>query len=280
MTSLDWSIVIPTNGRRLRLFNTLAALERLDAPLGSFEVIVVDDGASDLEELPKLDLPMRLVRQPRGGPARARNRGAREARAPVLIFLDDDCAPEEAWLREISAYVTSNAAIGGSIRNGLPDNIFARASDLLVREFILAQYSQDSASYDFLPTANLAVPCEAFWRVGGFQEDFTLAAGEDRDFCRRWRQHGHRLLLAPTAIVNHFHDMRWRDFVRQHYRYGQGARLFYHAHPDAPRMSRRFYRRLLRAVFEREALPQVTSLTGLLAVSQVATAMGYVSRGA
>jgi GT2 family glycosyltransferase len=256
------------------LFNTLAALARLDARPDSFEVIVVDDGSPDPVVLPKLDVPLRLVRQLHGGPGRARNCGARQARAPLLIFLDDDCAPERDWLREISARVTPTAAIGGSIRNALRNNRFAEASHLLTREFIFAQRSPRTASFEFLPTANLAVPSEAFWR----REDFPLAAGEDRDFCRRWRQNGYRLLLSRTAIVNHLRDMRGRDFVRQHYHYGQGARFFYNAHREAPRMSVPFYSRLLRAVFKRGTLRQVASLGGLVAVSQASTAIGYVCR--
>ena len=277
---LDWSIVIPTHGRAPRLLNTLAALERLDAQPGSFEVIVVDDGSPHPVTLPKLDFPIHLVRRPQGGPARARNWGARKALAPSLIFLDDDCTPEPEWLRELSANATPNIAVGGTIRNGLIDNLFAEASDLLAREFTSAHYSSESESYEFLSTANLAISTAAFWQVGGFREDFPLPAGEDREFCFRWRQHGYSLLLVPTAIVNHFHDMCWSGFVRQHYRYGQGARLFYDAHRAAPSMSGGLYRRLLSAVLQHGLRPQAASVGGLLAVSQLASTIGYLSRRA
>lgn len=276
-TSPDWSIVIPTHARGARLADTLAALAHLDAPPGSFEVVIVDDGSPDPVRLPELDLELRLVRQPRSGPALARNRGAREARSPGLIFLDDDCAPEPGWLREITARVTPGTAIGGSVRNGFRGNLFAEASELLLREFIFAQYSPESTSFEFLPTANLAASTEAFWQVEGFDEGFRHAAAEDREFCRRWRQRGYRFQLAPAAIVYHFHDLRWRDFWRQQYRYGQGSGLYYKIHSQAPRTSRHFYLRLFRAAFESGAI-RAPALGGLLAVSQVATMMGYFSR--
>lgn len=273
MQSVDWSIILPTHGRNAHLAQTLAALDRLDARSDSFEVIVVDDGSPQPVVLSETRLQVRVVRQQRSGPAAARNRGARQAAAPILIFLDDDCRPQPAWLREITARVAPDTAVGGVIRNGLRQNTFAEASDLLLREFTNSQYSQPSASFEFLPTANLAVPKEAFWQVGGFHEGFPLAAAEDRDFCHRWRARGYRLQVAPQAIVDHFHEMRWRGFLRQHYSYGRGARLYYSLHRDAPRMTRGFYVRLCKA-----ALTHGAVLGGLLAASQLASTAGYFAR--
>lgn len=54
------------------------------------EVIVVDDGSTDDTAAFLRELPVRVVRQPNGGEASARNRGVSEARGDLVAFLDHD----------------------------------------------------------------------------------------------------------------------------------------------------------------------------------------------
>jgi len=61
----------------------------------SLEVVVVDDGSSDgtaaaARAAAAGDPRVRVVSQPNGGPASARNRGIREARGELVAFLDHD----------------------------------------------------------------------------------------------------------------------------------------------------------------------------------------------
>ena len=74
------SVVVPTCGRPQLLERCLRALERQTLPREAFEIIVIED----------------LARQ---GPAVARNRGWRQARASLIAFTDDDTVPDEDWLR-------------------------------------------------------------------------------------------------------------------------------------------------------------------------------------
>lgn len=89
------SVVIPTRDRAAYLEEAVASA--LEQTLRDLEVIVVDDGSEDrtgalLDALREEDPRLRVVRhpEPRGAQA-ARNAGAREARGPVVAFLDDDC---------------------------------------------------------------------------------------------------------------------------------------------------------------------------------------------
>jgi glycosyltransferase involved in cell wall biosynthesis len=86
----DVSVIIPTRNRAGRV------AEAVDSILGqspaSREVIVVDDGSTDetASVIRAFGAPVRYLCQRHAGPAAARNRGIREARAEILAFLDDD----------------------------------------------------------------------------------------------------------------------------------------------------------------------------------------------
>lgn len=90
------SIVIPVYQRQAACEVAIAsALMQTDV---DFEIIVVDDGSTELFILPDAmaaDSRIRLIRQERNaGAAAARNRGIREAKAPWVAFLDSD----DVWL--------------------------------------------------------------------------------------------------------------------------------------------------------------------------------------
>jgi glycosyltransferase involved in cell wall biosynthesis len=87
------SVVIPAFQAETRIGRTLARLDR--QTFRDFEVVVVNDGSSDrtseiVRQAMIADRRIRLVEQPNGGIAAARNRGVEEAHGSVLAFLDDD----------------------------------------------------------------------------------------------------------------------------------------------------------------------------------------------
>jgi hypothetical protein len=86
------SVVIP-------FYNEVAATERairsaLAQTHRDLEVIAVDDGSSDdtgrIEAMTAADARLRIIRQPNGGPASARNTGMRFAQGEYIAFLDAD----------------------------------------------------------------------------------------------------------------------------------------------------------------------------------------------
>jgi hypothetical protein len=86
------SVVIPTLNRPVFLSEAIATL--MSQTCASWELIVVDDGSTDdtrhfLEA--QTDPRIRfVVRESSGGPSAARNAGLAEARADLIMFLDDD----------------------------------------------------------------------------------------------------------------------------------------------------------------------------------------------
>src|SRR6478609_7298259 len=124
------SVIIPTYNRLGHLIECLRAIEGVDFARERFEVIVVDDGGSvpvrsAIDEL-SLTVDMTLVRQDNAGPGAARASGARRARGQYLIFLDDDCYPERAWLGALAARLETGRleAVAGKTLNGYPGNLY------------------------------------------------------------------------------------------------------------------------------------------------------------
>ncbi len=84
------SVVIPTYNREQVIETTIKDI--LKQTYENFEIIVVDDGSTDdtQAKLRAFGNRIRVVRQPNGGAASARNRGIQEARGEIIAFQDSD----------------------------------------------------------------------------------------------------------------------------------------------------------------------------------------------
>ena len=90
-------MVVPTRDRAERLRGLLRSLREQSLERERFEVIVVDDSSGDgtpallRQEADRGALRLVALRnRRRAGPAAARNRGWRQAKAPLVAFIDDD----------------------------------------------------------------------------------------------------------------------------------------------------------------------------------------------
>jgi glycosyltransferase involved in cell wall biosynthesis len=262
-----FSIVVPTFGRPGALAGCLAALERLDYPRDGFEVIVVDDGSPAPVEASADGVALRVERVPHGGPARARNHGVAVARGRYVAFTDDDCAPAPDWLTALQGPLAGGAAAAaGRSANAVPGNTCASAGQALL-DHLYRYYNRDPADARFATSNNLAVERETLLAVGGFDEAFSHAAGEDRELVHRLRARGHRIAYEPRAIVRHAHRQDLRAYWGQHYGYGAAAMLFRKRAGAVPVEPVSFYVDLLRGSRAR--------VVALLVIAQVANALGF-----
>lgn len=265
------TVIVPTRNRPASLARCLDALDRQEG-IPDLDVVVVDDGSIDAAgpaEAVGRSPRARLVRldQPRG-PAAARNRGARETGAGVLLFTDDDCEPAPRWAAELTAAVEAGApVVAGLTTNGSPGDRLASAS-----ETILA-YVQDRARTDtstaFAATNNLGCAAHVLAQLP-FDEAYRY--GEDRDWCARVRAEGYAVRVVPTARVAHRQNLGLSSFLRQQFGYGRGAYLFRRRHSRIGRFERpSFYAGLLQRGFSNGAAGGA-----LVGVAQAATAAGFV----
>ncbi|MBW4517920.1 MAG: glycosyltransferase family 2 protein [Timaviella obliquedivisa GSE-PSE-MK23-08B] len=280
-----FSIVIPTYNRPERLTTCLQSIAQLNYPCDRFEVIVVDDGSeaplsSTVSEF-EPQIQITLIRQTNAGPASARNTGANHAAGRFLVFTDDDCCVAPNYLEALEQYFTSapDRLVGGQTLNALPDNLFSTASQTLIN-YLYCYYNAKSDGAFFFASNNFAMPTEQFRSLGGFSTAFSLAAGEDREFCDRWLHHGYQMSYAPEVKIYHAHKLTLRSFWRQHFNYGRGAFCFHQVRADRLQTGIKvepfsFYSKLFSYPFAVALPDQAVSLVMLLFVSQVANVAGF-----
>jgi glycosyltransferase involved in cell wall biosynthesis len=171
-------VVIPTFDR---LQSATAAVSSVLAQTrADVEVIVVDDGSTDgtADALGAVDRRVKVARRPNGGPAAARNTGIRQARAPVIAFLDSDDRWHPRHLEEVLGLLDSNpgsvlACTGGT----------TRGDDSLKRLAGLTHAAPGVLLGGLLYTSAVGVRRDALEAVGGFDETFSVT--EDSDlWCR------------------------------------------------------------------------------------------------
>ena len=242
------SVVIPTKDRADALARTLDALEAQEAAGANLEVVVVDNGSSDgtLEQVRARKggdgLSIRLLEQPEGGPAAARNAGVAAAGGEVLLFLGDDTEPEGKEL--LRAHLDLHAARPESTYGVLgritwtprkPVTPFMRWLENGGPQFHYCDLTPgpvDAASYFY--SSHASVKRAFFQRVGGFDERFPTAAVEDTELGVRLADAGLELDYHPELLVLHDHPTTPEQSLRRSIAVGRSAALYNRLRPDRP----------------------------------------------
>jgi GT2 family glycosyltransferase len=197
------SVIIPNLNSPL-IDRTLAALRGQTFDLSRAEVLVV---GLDEPGLVQSDELVRLIST--GVPASAavaRNRGMQVAQGEILCFTDADCVADPHWLAVlVGRYADPSVhVVGGGVAFPNPrDNYWTACDNLSWFHEVLV--SAPAGRRDCLPTLNFSLRREVVAKVGGMDETFLRAAGEDTEWTTRMRLAGYELHFEPRAIVHHHH---------------------------------------------------------------------------
>jgi glycosyltransferase involved in cell wall biosynthesis len=196
------SVIVPHLNQPAELRRCLASLHAQDFDLAEVEIIVVDNGSTDLPvEVCNAFAGVRLYRETEPGPGPARNLGVRASQAGILAFIDADCIADRNWLAAVHQAFSDDAVevIGGDVRIARVDP--ARATMLEAYESVYAYRQREYiAKQGFSGTGNLAVRRSTYDAVGPFAGIHTA---EDRDWGQRATRLGRRVHYVPGMIVLH-----------------------------------------------------------------------------
>ncbi|HUT53189.1 MAG TPA: glycosyltransferase [bacterium] len=213
------SVIVPLHNAGRLIGRCLEAIRGQEGfGEGAIEVIVVDDGSSD-GGADAASLCDQLIRMDQNrGAATARNRGAKEARADILVFVDADVflgpAALSALFKVFDEHPDVSAAVGSYTTEPADTNPVSVYHNLFTR------YHHDLSplDIDWFWGAMGAVRKQAFNEVGGFDERYQGASAEDMELGRALARAGHRVRYCPEAQGAHAHRFTLAGMLSNDYK--------------------------------------------------------------
>ena len=230
------AVVVPARDRPVRLRWLLNALEEQTLDCARFEVLVAHDSFSHEVDRVLQTHPLaargvlRSVRFAPGSvrPGANRNAGWQNARAPLVMFTDDDCRPSRDWLQRALAVWAEHP---GAVIQGrtLPDP----DETATLRGAPWAHTVVIEPPTRWAETCNIGYPRALLEELDGFDEHTKI--GEDTDLAMRAEELGFPIVPAPRLLVYHaVEDRSLRHMIRAQSRWSDMAWLV-KRHPRARR---------------------------------------------
>jgi GT2 family glycosyltransferase len=208
------SIGITTRDRPASL---RACLQSIQSALSAgHDVMVFDDGSSDpasrqVDAL-RLGIRVRVLRGEGSGYIAGRNALVRAARHDLVLLLDDDAVLLDGAAIQAGVDVMQTDPSAGAVafaqaeRDGRP-----------WPEAMQPGMGQSPAVVpSYIGFAHL-LRRSLFLELGGYRERLVFY-GEEKDYCLRLLDSGHRVIYLPRALVAHVPDPAGRD-ARRYVRY-------------------------------------------------------------
>ena len=223
-SSINISIVIPVYNGGYAFRSCLASIRASLRPPD--EIVVVSDGDTDGSWQVAGSIGAKVLRLPSpGGPARARNIGAKAATGDIIFFVDADVTLHPNTLSLVEQRFQRQpdlAALIGSYDDAPgADNFLSQYKNLF--HHYTHQTSSEVASTFWGACGAIRRPI--FLAVGGFNERYTKPCIEDIELGYRLKQSGYDIRLYKDIQVKHLKQWEPISLLR--------AEIFYRALPWA-----------------------------------------------
>ena len=200
------SIIIPVHNGGDNFRQCLSSLKQF-APEGTEIIVVADgdtDGSGDLAEA----FGIQVLRLPiAGGPAKARNCGAKAAQGEILFFVDADVMVAADTIEQVKLILAQEtdlvAAIGSYDDSPGATNFLSQYKNLFHH---YTHQTGNEEAYTFWGACG-AIRRDIFLAIGGFDECYRLPCVEDIELGYRLKEAGYRIRLCKTIKVKHL--KRW-----------------------------------------------------------------------
>lgn len=210
----DVAVIIPALNVAATIAEQLRALAAQEYA-GEWQVLVADNGCTDgTESIVRAFAPDLSVRwidaTGRRGINHARNRGAQETDADILLFCDGDDVVADGWIEAMVEAIDGHDAVGGAIATSVGGTIVSAAR--LPRNLIAPEWLPSPIG------ANCGIQREAWERLGGFDESLDRGACDETDLFWRVQTDGGSVATAPGAVIEYAVRDSARDRAKKSYR--------------------------------------------------------------
>jgi GT2 family glycosyltransferase len=185
------------------------------SPQGTEFVVVANGTPTDrLERLTSGDDVVLVVNHENLGFPQGCNQAASVAKAPILLFLNDDSTVDTYCVEALVGAVSADSSIGAvGARIVSLDGVLEEAGSVIWRDGSAAHVGKGlpsgSQAYlqqrdvDYSSANGLLIRRDVWDVVGGFDERYFPAYFEDVDLCLALAAHGYRVRYEPGARVFH-----------------------------------------------------------------------------
>ncbi|HBG81380.1 TPA: glycosyltransferase family 2 protein [candidate division CPR2 bacterium] len=208
------SIIIPHYNNVALLKKCLASLIKNTPAEYLDDVIIIDDVSKDdsvvfLETVKWIKL---IVNKTNQGFAKNCNRGAKESKGDVLLFLNNDTEVLKKWLEPMLDLLKKNeVGIVGS-KLIFPDGMIQHAGVVISNDHMprhiyhhedpAASYVNKTREFQAVTAACMAIKKDVFNAVSGFDEEY-INGMEDIDLCHKVTAKGYKIFYTPESVITH-----------------------------------------------------------------------------
>jgi O-antigen biosynthesis protein len=247
------SVIVPVFNAQQTIRECIQSLLDLNYPKANLELIFVDNGSTDRtpEMLSQYQQDIRILHEPKKGPATARNKGILNAAAEIIAFTDSDCVVDRDWLWHLIPPLDNPlvGVVGGTILAKRPCSKIERYGEII--------HDHNSSINEFAPPAVIAMNwisrLSVLKKVNFFDENFTRC--EDVDLSYRILQSGYIFAFQPNALVYHRNEGTYSGLFREGFLHGLYSVQTTKKHRDYlsgfghPRVNRASYTAIFASLF-------------------------------
>lgn len=213
------SVIVPVYNSENTIEECLKALLNQTYPKENFDIIIVDNGSTDMTPEIVTNYPVTLLFEREiQGPYAARNKGLEAVEGEIVAFTDSDCIPYPSWIENaVSALEKNDVDLVGGRVEFMFDN--PKGSAEIYDSLVNLEMEQKIADKGVAKTGNLIVRKNIFDEIGLFPHN--VRSGGDVWWTGKASEAGFK--------IEYYHDVaikkRARKFlplIKKQFRVGKG----------------------------------------------------------
>ena len=216
------SVIICTYNREKYIGNLLESIAANTLAKQEYELLLVDNNCTDNTKTVCMefanrhqDINFRYLQESEQGLSAARNKGIKEAKGNILVYVDDDALVDNTYLQTFADFFSLNPdkyAAGGPIiplyETKEPEWMTPYTKALLTGYMYFGDKERQYPRGRYPGGGNAAYRAEVFQKTGLFNTELgrkgdSLMGAEEKDIFDKMQTLGMQFYYLPEAVLHH-----------------------------------------------------------------------------